>query len=151
MWFIFGSYVCFRRYKKGLMRSNMYKHVLDVSIQWLKTIEGLAVAEAQLKTSQNCSQPQPSFKKKTWDLLKSNTHNKSILVCALKLVCTSEILHKNNSLHKTCIIKWNIKQNNCLKCIFWSTSLALSLLEWEVTEQSLQPSQSCGRVMTMLL
>lgn len=71
----------------------MYKHVFIVSIQWLKTIEGLAVAEAQLRTSQNCSQPQLSFNKKTRDLLKSNTHNKSVVVCALKLACTSEILH----------------------------------------------------------
>lgn len=38
----------------------MYKHVLIVSIQWLRATEGSAVAETQLKTSsiRNCSQAQ---------------------------------------------------------------------------------------------
>lgn len=60
-------------------RRNLYKRVLIVSIEWLKTIEGSAVAEAKQKTSQNCSQPQPSFNKKTQDLPKSNTHKKNVL------------------------------------------------------------------------
>lgn len=66
-------------------RRNLYKRVLIVSIEWLKTTEGSAVAK--LKTSQL------SFNKKTQDLPKSNTHKKCVLVCTLKLVCTSEILH----------------------------------------------------------